>query len=137
MKHIALIILIAFSLGASSSGNVEYSFEASEPDVALNLAKEFLRSEGFIPAGEVDGLQEFKHYQYSIFAYLGSRKNYVYLGFTELRGGCSYQEGVPYIEKKYSNYQALLKSKGIEVSNFVAVKSANKSINYAPSAPDS
>ena len=120
-------------LGASSSGNIQYSFEASDPIVAVELAQEFLQSQGFNEVGEVNGLKEYQHHQYSIFAYLGSQGGSVYLGFTELRGGCSSSEGVPYIEREYSKYQQLLVSKGVTITNFVASKSANKFINDRPS----
>ncbi|WP_299980714.1 hypothetical protein [uncultured Pseudoteredinibacter sp.] len=137
MKRIALLILITFTLGASSSGNIQYTFEASDPNLAVKLAKEFLQTQGFGHVGELNGVSEYEHSQYSVFAYLGSVEKTVYLGFTELRGGCSSVEGVPSIEREYENYQSLLDSRGIKIKNFVASKSANKSINYAPSAPAS
>ncbi|MCV6622878.1 MAG: hypothetical protein OIF51_14130 [Cellvibrionaceae bacterium] len=133
MIRIALLILLIFTLGASSSGNIQYSFEASDPIVAVELAKEFLKSQGFEEAGEVNGLKEFPNHQYSTFAYLGSQGRSVYLGFSELRGGCSSSKGVPRIDREFLKYQQLLVDNGVSITNLVASKSANNLINDRPS----
>ena len=59
MKRILLLSVLTFSLGMSSSGSIQYTFDASDPGKAADLAREFLKSQGFVENGETNGLQEF------------------------------------------------------------------------------
>ena len=136
MKRILLLIVLTLTLGMTSSGSIQYTFDASDPGKAADLAREFLKSQGFIEISETNGLKEFKNVSYHAFAYFSYSNSSIYLGFTGFRSGCSSAEGFPYIEREYIKYQKLLESNDIKVSNFVIRKSANELINYAPVWPE-